>query len=269
MPSSSTLPIPIGNRPASFSSETEYNNNAKPGFNLLRRGESGFSIASLAASLPIGGGNRARSTGEEEKGQQLVTVSRPSSLKSKTSLRNRRRDGDESQDDEDDDDDDDDDESAESAATGDDDEEESDDDEAAAAVETVSSSLASDARSIRSFETMLSAGKEQGKSNNNKKTVRPRKSISDRLASVSAVAAASKVRVFGLYRGDRNLITYFFFGGGVTDISCWFTKIFSAPSKCCSGSTQPTSGSFIAPPYTIIINITVAAAFGTTEEAVY
>ena len=170
MPSSS-LPIPIGNKPSS-GAEGEY---TKPGFNILRR-ESGFSIASLAASLPMGG--RARSTCEEETGQQLITVSRPSSLRSKTSWR-VRGDGDESQGDDDESDDD----ESESAATG---EEEESDEAAAEAV-----SVGGDARSIRSFENMLSAGKEQGK---NKKTIRPRKSISDRLASVSAVAA-SKVRV--------------------------------------------------------------------------
>ena len=164
MPSSS-LPIPIGNKPSS-GTETEY---TKPGFNILRR-ESGFSIASLAASLPMG--NRARSTAEEETGQQLITVSRPSSLRSKTSWR-IRGEGDESQDDDESDDD-----ESESAATGN---EESDE----AAAEAVS--VGGDARSIRSFENMLSAGK-------NKKTIRPRKSISDRLASVSAVAA-SKVRI--------------------------------------------------------------------------
>ena len=173
--------MPIGSK-AFSGTETEYT--TKPGFNILRR-DSGFSIASLAASLPMGG--RPRSTSVEETGQQLITVSRPSSLRSKTSWRrNRRRgdsgDADESQDDDDESDDD----ESESAETGD---EESDE----AAEETVSVAASGDARSIRSFENMLSAGKEQGK---NKKTVRPRKSISDRLASVSAVAAASKVRVW-------------------------------------------------------------------------
>ena len=186
---SSSLPNPIGNKLSSAGTETEY---TKPGFNLLRR-ESGFSIASIAASLPMGGHSRARSTGEEEIGQQLITVSRPSSLRSKTSWR-IRGDGDESQDEDESDDE------SESAATGDDDEES---DEAVA--EAVSAT--GDARSIRSFENMLSAGKEQGK---NKKTVRPRKSISDRLASVSAVAA-SKVRLFLYGPRRRNLNLLFFF----------------------------------------------------------
>ena len=207
---SSTLPIPIGNKP---SSATETENTMKPGFKILRR-ESGFSIASLAASLPMGG--RARSTSVEETGQQLIAVSRPSSLRSKTSWRRRRRDGDGDDHDHESQVDDDDDESgdeSESVASGDE-EEESDE----AAAETVSVAASGDARSIRSFENMLSAGKEQGK---NKKTVRPRKSISDRLASVSAiaaVAAASKVRVlvtffsFILYRDkNENLINLNFF----------------------------------------------------------
>ena len=184
---SSTLPIPIGNnnRPSSSGNETEQHTTTKPGFNILRRGESGFSIASLAASLPMGG--RPRSTSVlEETGQQLINVSRPSSLRSKTSWRrNRGNGGDDDEDSQDDDDDESDDES-ESVASGD---EESD--EAA-----VSVAASGDARSIRSFENMLSAGKEQGKKN--KKTVRPRKSISDRLASVSAVAA-SKVSLLFLY----------------------------------------------------------------------
>ena len=185
---SSTLPLPMGNKPFS-GTETEYT--TKPGFNILRR-ESGFSIASLAASLPMGG--RARSTSVEETGQQLITVSRPSSLRSKTSSWRRsisRGNGDGDGDDDDDESQDDDDESddeSESAASG---EEESDE----AAEEAVSvTASGGDSRSIRSFENMLSAGKEHGK---NKKSVRPRKSISDRLASVSAVAA-SKVCVLFL-----------------------------------------------------------------------
>ena len=229
---SSALPIPIGSSSKPFSgTETEYN--TKPGFNLLRR-ESGFSIASLAASLPMGGG-RARSTGEEETGQQLITVSRPSSLRSKTSWR-IRGDGDESQDNDDesddnDDDDDDDDDDGESAATGD---EESDEGAAAEAV-----SVTGDARSIRSFENMLSAGKEQGKKD--KKTVRPRKSISDRLASVSAVVAASKVRVIGLIfflSGGRNgnLNLTFFLGDKRhlllvhQDLLCSFRVLLKLPT---------------------------------------
>jgi len=159
---SSTLPTPVGNK-LSPGTETEH---TKPGFNLLRR-ESGFSIASLAASLPIGG--RTRSTSVEERGQQLITVSRPSSLRSQASWQ-VRGDGDESQVD---------DETDESASAVTESDEAGD-----GGAEVVSG--ASDARSIRSFENMLSAGKEQGRN----KTVRTRKSISDRLASVTAVATS-------------------------------------------------------------------------------
>ena len=172
---SSTLPTPIGNK-SSPGAESEH---TKPGFNLLRR-ESGFSIASLAASLPMGGGGRPRSANGEESGQQLITVSRPASLKSKTSWR-AREDEDESQDDETDDD------GSESAATGEEESEESE--EGDGVPEAVSG--AGDARSIRSFENMLSESKERGR---NKKMVRPRKTLSDRLASVSALAT-SKVRL--------------------------------------------------------------------------
>jgi hypothetical protein len=167
---SSTVPTPIGNK-YSPGTETEH---TKPGFNLLRR-ESGFSIANLAASLPIGG--RARSASGEETGQQLITVFNPSSLRSKTSWQ-FRGDGDGSQDDDVSDE-------STSAATG----EEESDETGDGVAEAVSG--AGDVRSIRSFESMLSAGKEQGR---NKKTIRQRVSISDRLASVSAIAAP-KVRI--------------------------------------------------------------------------
>ena len=185
-----TLPIPMGNKPPS-GTESEYM--TKPGFNILRR-ESGFSIASLAASSPMGG--HPRSTSIEETGWQLITVSRPSPLRSKTSWRRNTSRGVGDGDDESQDDDDESDDESESAASGD---EESDE----AAEETVSvTASGGDARSICSFENMLSAGKEQGK---NKKTVRPRKSLSDRLASVSAVAASKvcvRFQIFFLY-GDR------------------------------------------------------------------
>lgn len=229
---SSAIPTPIGNKP-SPGTESEH---TKPGFNLLRR-ESGFSIASLAASLPMGG--RPRSTSGEESGQQLITVSRPASLRSKTSWR-AREDGDESQDDETDD-------TSESAATGDEESEESEEgDDVPEAV-----SGAGDARSIRSFENMLSASKERGR---NKKMVRPRKTLSDRLASVSALAT-SKVRDF-FFDFEWGLLT-------LTDITSWFTGVFPSPSDP-SGS-QSASGH----PSNIIIITDTAAAFGTTKETVY
>ncbi|KAF8799213.1 hypothetical protein BYT27DRAFT_7149988 [Phlegmacium glaucopus] len=170
---SSAIPIPTGNKLSPGIETTEH---MKPGgFGLLNRRESGFSIASLAASLPIGGAARARSTGEES-GQQLITVSRPSSLRSKASWHDGSQDDDEETDDR-----------SENGPTGDE-ESDSGDEGDSNIPEAVSG--AGDARSIRSFENMLSAGKERdGKS---RKTVRPRtrKSLSDRLASVSALAAS-------------------------------------------------------------------------------
>jgi len=181
---SSTIPIPIGNK-SSPGTETEP---MKPGFNLLRR-ESGFSIASLAASLPMGSRSTRSTTGREESGQQLVTVSKPSSLRSKTSWRIRA-----------DDDHDETDDGSESVTT--DEESEGDDMEGDDGVPEAASSGAGDARSIRSFESMLNASKERGR---NKKTVRPRKSISDRLASVSALAA-SKTSPPGSPRSSSSLL---------------------------------------------------------------
>lgn len=167
---SNAAPIPVGSRP-SPGTETD----VKPGFNLLRR-DSGFSIANLAASLPMGG--RARSTGGEESGQQLITVSRPSSLRSKSSWQDRTE-GDESQDEDERYDD-----GSESVTTGD----ENGDENYEGGGGGHDPETVGDTKRLRSFENMLSASKERGKE------VRPRKkSISDRLASVSALVT-SKVK---------------------------------------------------------------------------
>ncbi|KAH9479835.1 Vacuolar protein sorting-associated protein 9A [Psilocybe cubensis] len=142
------------------------------GFGLLRR-ESGFSIASLAASLPITGRSRSN-TGAEESGQQLVTVSRPSSVRSRASLRIKVG-GEDSQDEA----------SDSSSATSNEDDSEVDGEEEGAEYEDDDEqghTGVGDARSIRSFESMLSASKEKSKMS------RARKSLSDRLASVSALA---------------------------------------------------------------------------------
>jgi hypothetical protein len=129
-------------------------NAARPGFGLLRR-ESGFSIASLAASLP--GRDRAKSlastagsTGEES-GQMMVDVSsRPGSVRSVY-----ESDVEGSQDDD---------------SQGDDsDDEEQEDDR-------------HDTRSIRSFENMM------GRAARRRRT---RKSLSDRLASMPGLARLS------------------------------------------------------------------------------
>ena len=153
-----------------------------PGFGLLRR-ESGFSIASLAASLPIAVRPRSN-VGGEEAGQQLITVSRAGSLKSRSSaksLKIRVGDGDESDSEESD--------RGDESATTNEDESEADGEEEAADEDIHGGGSVGDARSIRSFENMLSASKQRPKS------ARERKSLSDRLATVSALAGI-KVRFF-------------------------------------------------------------------------
>ena len=129
-------------------------NNIRPGFGILRR-ESGFSIASLAASLPRGR-ERSKSvlshtTGEE--GQEMVE-SRPGSIRDV-------RLGD--------------------AATSDDEnsgdgssDDDSDDEE----------DIAHDSKSIRSFESMMSKNRKRADK-------RDRLSISDRLASMSRLTRMS------------------------------------------------------------------------------
>ncbi|KAI0299280.1 hypothetical protein BC826DRAFT_996415 [Russula brevipes] len=131
--------------------ETAPWNAVRPGFGLLRR-ESGFSIASLAASLP--GRDRAKSfasttgTTAEESGQMMVDVSsRPGSVRSSSMYGSDAdsSEGDESQEDD-----------------GDDEDQDKDDDR-------------HDTRSIRSFENMMGRAARRR---------RPRKSLSDRLASM-------------------------------------------------------------------------------------
>ena len=132
-------------------------NAARPGFGLLRR-ESGFSIASLAASLP--GRDRARSFGStaataaEESGQMMVDVSssRPGSVRSVYGSDSESSAEDHGEDD-----------------GEDDDEQERDDDR-------------HDTRSIRSFESMM------GRAARRRRT---RKSLSDRLASMPGLARLS------------------------------------------------------------------------------
>ncbi|EIN09471.1 hypothetical protein PUNSTDRAFT_67044 [Punctularia strigosozonata HHB-11173 SS5] len=134
-------------------------NGVRPGFGLLRR-ESGFSIASLAASLPVNmGRERSRSVHKgpvEEGGQQMTEVSsRPGSRASRHSIYVPNSDEEDSDEE------------------GEDDEkdegEDSDQDEDADEVANP------DSRSIRSFESMLSSSRPKGQS---------RKSLSDRLASM-------------------------------------------------------------------------------------
>lgn len=147
----------------------------KPGFGLLRR-ESGFSIASLAASLP---GNRTKSLhgDAEEAGQQLVSVSRPGSVRSAI------MDGDEETTDSEDRTEDD---------TGEDDDGEEEDNETD---EDVDIGVGHDSRSIRSFESMLTGSARE------RKEASERKSLSDRLAHMPGLSRLAhshppKVRFF-------------------------------------------------------------------------
>lgn len=132
-------------------------NMAKPGFGLLRR-ESGFSIRSITSALPIPRGASKPGAGEEA-GQQLVTVSRPSSVKSASAGKDDESATDDS-----------------SAMDSNSEEEDDDDDEDASAI--------GDARSIRSFESMMS----NRKGKKDKSGMRPRKSLTDRLAHMSSLA---------------------------------------------------------------------------------
>ncbi|KAK0205608.1 hypothetical protein DFS33DRAFT_1502657 [Desarmillaria ectypa] len=142
-------------------------NAVRPGFGLLRR-ESGFSIRSM---LP---GSTPKLGGEEE----LVTVSRPGSVRSRRnrsgSVKSRvlASSDDESEEVEEE-------ESEENENEDDDDDD--DDDEA-------DYSPPGDTRSIKSFESMMSSKKKRRRK-------APRPSLSDRLASVSALTA-KKVRGF-------------------------------------------------------------------------
>ncbi|KAH8116246.1 hypothetical protein DFH11DRAFT_1506064 [Phellopilus nigrolimitatus] len=130
-------------------------NNIRPGFGLLRR-ESGFSIASLAASLPgAGARDRSRSFASShhlgnEEGQEMVE-SRPGSVRNVV-LEDAEVES----------------EVGESAEDGDESEEEEDD-------------ARHDTRSVRSFESMMSS-RSRSKQKAEKKE---RMSISDRLAHMS------------------------------------------------------------------------------------
>jgi len=161
---------------------------SRAGFGLLRR-ESGFSIASLAASLPIAGRSRSAAGNAEEAGQQMISVSKPASLKSnRSSLKIRMGGGSEEQENASDDDDDDDGDDEESVSSDEESEEGGNVQDAAES----GKNLSREVRSIRSFESMLSVSREKKKG-----LGAPRKSLSDRLASMSALAASSiKVSCF-------------------------------------------------------------------------
>ena len=131
----------------------------KPGFGLLKR-ETGFSIATLAAALPIARqrSNQSNTTADES-GQQMTEVSRPSSRMSKHS----RVGGDETHE-----------SSEESQANSEEEVEEEDDEE-------------HDTRSIKSFESMMSQRKRR-----RRKAASGRKSLADRLANVPGLQKLSQ-----------------------------------------------------------------------------
>jgi hypothetical protein len=167
--------LPIGSPDPNISPEDPNStsapwNNMRPGFGLLRR-ESGFTIAGITASLP----GRAKSVpAGEESGRQLITVnSRPSSIKSGYA-------GNETYAEEDEGGYSDDAEGAEAEIEDGDD---------------VGGEAGHDARSIRSFESMMS-----GKSKN-RRGAGSRKSLTDRLAHMSGLSRlgpqdTQKVHVF-------------------------------------------------------------------------
>lgn len=161
-------------------------------FGLLRR-ESGFSIASLAASLPIAGRSRlagGSSGGGEEAGQQMISVSRPGSRSPRVMAKPYEVD----------DDDEEGDEEGESVSSKD----ESEDDEGDKGEPDVEPEvLSGDGKRIRSFESMLSsANKERQKSPVVDGQQQPRKTLSDRLASVSAFAT-STLKVCEAFRSSE------------------------------------------------------------------
>ena len=133
----------------------------KPGFGLLKR-ETGFSIATLAASLPIARqrSNQSNTTADES-GQQMLDVSRPNSRMSKHS-KVAGAGGDEIHE-----------SSEESEVDSEEEEEEEEDGE-------------HDTRSIKSFESMMNQRKRR-----RIKASLGRKSIADRLANVPGLQRLS------------------------------------------------------------------------------
>ena len=145
-------------------------NAMRPGFGLLRR-ESGFSIANFAASLPGAGRDKTKSfLGDgEESGQQLVSVSKPGSVKSAKSA--GMEDGS--------------DEESDEEGSGESEEEEGDGYQGADQV----GGGGHDSRSIRSFESMMSIGakERERKIQEANASAAARKSLSDRLAGMSGL----------------------------------------------------------------------------------
>jgi len=192
----------------------------RPGFGLLRR-ESGFSIASFAASLP--GRDRARSFGSvaaprdtDEGGQQMVEVSsRPGSVHSAYFSDESASESEEGEEEEDED--------------GDEDEDEED--------EHV------DERSIRSFESMMRQGRK-------KRSMVSRKSLSDRLASMPGLGRLATAQSGGILAPQpmvgspepsrRSSLLY----PGAQPTS----NRFDTPSSSRAASPSPSPSLRIAPP---------------------
>ncbi|KAF8739059.1 VPS9 domain, partial [Rhizoctonia solani] len=133
----------------------------RPGFGLLRRG-SGFSIASVKASLPAVGRGTPRADPDTipQEGQQLIEVSsRPGSLRSV-----QMGDSDES--------------SGTSSSSG------SEDDSSGEEASDDEGTRGADARSVRSFSSMLSRASKDER--------RDRPSLQDRLANMSNLSKFSK-----------------------------------------------------------------------------
>lgn len=133
--------------------QQQESSNSRPGFGLLRR-DTGFSIASIAASLP---GAVGRTKKDEESGQQMVEV--PSRPGSSRSIRVE-------------------DPTSDSSDVSADEEDEDEEEEGE-----------HDARSIRSFESMMSG---RSRKKGRKRIPSGRKSITDRLASVPGLSRLSQ-----------------------------------------------------------------------------
>lgn len=183
-------------------------NVARPGFGLLRR-ESGFSIASLAASLP--GRERAKSASvvmpAEEGGQMMVEVSsRPGSIRSAyVSDEDGSEEGSEEEDEE-----------------GEEDEEEEDEDEATGGHDT---------RSIRSFESMMA------KSGKKRRSAKKRKTLSDRLASMPGLSkfSSSQPTVVSLFSLMLAIPKAYDDHDNYLGLATTFETLFTfANSNCCS-----------------------------------
>ncbi|KAK7041583.1 hypothetical protein VNI00_009170 [Paramarasmius palmivorus] len=135
---------------------------------LVRRDTGGFSIRSL--KLPgLGGGS---GSGQGRKEEEMVSVSRPGSVRSRRSTASRIvTDSDEDED-----------ETDSSVGTGEEEDASDDDDED----EGEEEEYVADARSIKSFESMMSSRRRETKRSAKDVAGAARKSLSDRLAKVSS-----------------------------------------------------------------------------------